>query len=144
MQPDEFDWRIIEILRQEYQPNNEIARRLNISEGMVRQRVKRLKEAGILAVRALIDPEVLENRLVALIAVNVGEARLLDQKAQEISALEGVLSVAVVAGRYDLLVEVLVDSNRGLVRFLTETLSQVEDISKTESFVLLKSYRKFV
>ena len=42
------------------------------------------------------------------------------------------------------MLEVLVDSNRGLVRFLTETLSTIDGISTTESFVTLKSYKKYV
>ena len=40
--------------------------------------------------------------------------------------------------------EVMVDSNHGLVKFLTESLSKVDGISKTESFIMLKSFSKFV
>jgi Lrp/AsnC family transcriptional regulator for asnA, asnC and gidA len=55
-----------------------------------------------------------------------------------------VLSVSIASGRYDLIAEVLVDSNRGLVRFLTEELSAVEGVISSESFLMLKSYNKFV
>lgn len=144
MQPDETDWKIINILRQGNQPNNTLARTLGVSEGMVRRRIQKLKEAGILTVRALINPDVLENQQLAMIAINVAESRLLDAKANEIAELEDVQSVSIVSGQYDLLVEVLVDSNRGLVKFLTGTLSQIQGISKTESFLMLKSCRKFV
>lgn len=143
-QPDETDWKIIEILQSGYESNNTIARRLELSEGTIRQRIKRLKEAGILTVRALIDPNLLENQQLALIGVNVAESRLLEAKAEEISRIDGVLAVSIASGRYDLLVEVLVDSNHGLVRFLTERLSAVEGISKTESFLLLKSFGKHI
>ena len=143
-QPDEIDWKIIEILAAGYQPNNTIARDLELSEGTIRQRIKRLKELGILHVKALIDPNLLEQRQLALVTVNVAETRLLESKAEEISKIEGVISVSISSGRYDLIVEVLVDSNHGLVRFLTEKLSSVEGITKTESFLLLKSYGKYV
>ncbi len=143
-QPDEIDWKIIEILACGYESNNTIARRLDLSEGTIRQRIKRLKELGILTVKALIDPNLLENRQLALVAVNVAESRLLEEKAEEVSRLEGVISVSIASGRYDLLVEVLVNSNHGLVQFLTERLSTVEGITKTESFLLLKSYGKYV
>ena len=76
--------------------------------------------------------------------MRVAESRLLDVKAREIAALAGVLSVSLVSGRYDLMVEVLVDSNQGLVRFLTEELSRVKDIAQTETFLNLKSYRKYI
>jgi Lrp/AsnC family transcriptional regulator for asnA, asnC and gidA len=143
-QPDDTDWKIIEILREGHVPNNAIAAELGVSEGMVRQRIKRLKDNHILTVRALINPEVLENKQLATIAVNVKESRLLDDKAQEISLLDGVLYVNIVSGQFDLLVEVLLDSNRGLVTFLTETLSKVQGISATQSFITLKSFNQFV
>jgi Lrp/AsnC family transcriptional regulator for asnA, asnC and gidA len=72
------------------------------------------------------------------------EAKYLDKKAQEISELENVLSVSIVSGQYDFMIEVLVESNKGLVSFLTEKLSTVGGISKTETFVILKSYEKWV
>ena len=144
MQPDATDWKIIDILRKENQTNNKIAKDLGVSEGMIRRRIQRLKEAGILQVRALINPDMLEQQQLAVIGVSVTESRLLETKGREISSLPCVLSVSLVSGRYDLIAEVLVDSNRGLVKFLTESLSKVEGISKTESFLMLRSYRKFV
>lgn len=144
MQPDEVDWKIINTLRDTHQNNNAIARQLGISEGTVRQRLKRLKDAGIVKIRALINPEVLENQQLATIAVNVAESSLLESKAQEIAALPNVLDVSITSGRYDLFVQVLVDSNHGLVRFLTEELSAVKNVTSTESFLMLKSYCKFV
>lgn len=144
MQPDATDWKIIEILQKGYVPNNTIARQLDISEGTVRGRLKKLRDAGILQVRALINPEVLENKQVALVAMRVTESRLLDLKAEEVSRLQDVLSVSIISGRYDLIAEVLVDSNRGLVRFLTEPLSTVQGVLSSESFLMLKSYRKYV
>lgn len=144
MQPDETDWKIIDILRGGDRSNSSIARELDVSEGMIRRRIDRLKQAGILRIRAQINPDVLENQQVAVIGVNVAESRLLETKAGEIAALQDVLSVSLVSGRYDLLVEVLLSSNHGLVRFLTEGLSTIDGISKTESFLLLKSFNKLV
>ena len=88
--------------------------------------------------------EILENQQLALLGVNVAESKLLDQKAQEIAELEGVISVAIVSGRYDLLVEILVASNKGLIQFLTKTLSTIKGISKTETFVMLKTHKKWL
>jgi len=144
MQPDETDWKIINILQEGYVPNNNIARELGISEGTVRARLKKLKEAGILEVRALINPDVLENKQLVLVAMRVAESKLLDLKAEELSHLKNVLSVSIASGRYDLIAEVLLDSNRGLVQFLTEELSTVEGILASESFIMLKNYHKFV
>jgi Lrp/AsnC family transcriptional regulator for asnA, asnC and gidA len=144
MQPDDTDWKIISILKRGDVPNNTIARKLGISEGTVRARLKRLKGAGILQVRALINPDILENKQLVIVAVRVAESKLLERKAEELARLENVLSVSIASGRYDLIAEVLLDSNRGLVRFLTEELSTIEGILASESFIMLKSYNKFV
>ena len=109
VQPDEIDWKIINTLRESHQNNNAIARQLGISEGTVRQRLKRLKDAGIVKIRALINPEVLENQQLATIAVNVSESALLESKAKEIANLPNVLDVSITTGRYDLFVQLLVD-----------------------------------
>lgn len=144
MQPDATDWKIIEILQKGYVPNNTIARELDISEGTVRVRLKKLKDAGLLEIKALINPDALENKQLAIVAMRVAESRLLESKAAEVSRLENVLSVSIASGRYDLIAEVLVDSNKGLVRFLTEEMSKVEGVLSSESFLMLKSYNKFV
>ena len=144
MQPDATDWKIIEILRCEHIPNNAIASQLGLTEGTVRQRLKKLREAGILKIRALTNPEILENQQLAYISANVEKSSLLDKKAQELAALPQVLSVSLVAGQYDLMIEVLVDSNKGLMKFITEELSTIEGLAKTETFLTLKSYNKFV
>lgn len=144
MQPDKIDWQIIELLSEQYEANTSIAKKLDVSEGMVRQRIKRLQDAGIVKIRALRNPDVLENQQLAVLTANVEKSKLLDKKAQEILKLKNVMSVSILSGQYDLLIEVLVDSNKGLIKFLTESLSQVEGISKTETFMILKSYNKWV
>jgi Lrp/AsnC family transcriptional regulator, regulator for asnA, asnC and gidA len=141
---DELDTKIVARLRVENMSNSALADKLGLSEGTVRQRIKKLKEAGVLKIRALINPDSLVRQQLATIAVNLSESRLLDAKAKEIALLENVLSVSITTGQYDLIVEILVDSNHGLVEFLTRTMAQVEGIAKTESFLMLKNYNKFV
>ena len=144
MQPDKTDWKIINLLSNGYLSNIAVAKKLGVSEGTVRQRIKKLQDIGILRIKALRNPDILENQQLAMVAVNVARADLLDDKAKEISSLKEVLSVSIVSGRYDLLVEVLVDSNKGLVDFLTKSLSGVKDLSTTETFLTLKCYNKWV
>ncbi len=144
MQPDKTDWKIIHMLSERHMTNTEIARKLGVSEGTIRQRLKRMQARGIVKIKALRDPNLLQNQQLALVTVNVSEPRLLDIKAQEISKLDHVLSVSILSGQYDLIIEVLVDSNQGLIRFLTEELAAVEGLLKTETFLLLRSYNKWI
>ncbi|MBN2513250.1 MAG: Lrp/AsnC family transcriptional regulator [Sedimentisphaerales bacterium] len=144
MQLDQTDWQIIRILTEQHKTNSDIARQLKLSEGAVRQRIKKLTESDALRVRALRNPNVLDNQQLAFVMIGVSEARLLDCKAQEIAHLENVLAVSIISGQYDLLVEILVGSNRGLVEFLTKDLASIDGITKTESLIVLKSYNKFI
>jgi Lrp/AsnC family transcriptional regulator for asnA, asnC and gidA len=143
-QPDEMDWKIIDLLRTEHLNNHAIARELGVSEGMIRQRIKRLKEAEILRVRGQINPDILEDQQLAMIGINLHDASLLESKAKEISKLPQVLSASIVSGRYDVMAEVLVNSNKGLVDFLTRSLSSISGINSSETFLILKSFHRYV
>lgn len=142
--PDELDWKIIEILKEEDQSNNAVARQLGISEGTVRQRLKRLKEADILRIRAQINPEVLANQQLAMVGISLQESCFLKERVEDIAALPSVLSASITSGRFDIIAEVLSESNHGLVDFLTHQLSEVKGIRTTETFVILKSLKKYV
>ena len=141
---DELDSKIVARLRVENINNSALADELDLSEGTVRQRIKKLKESGVLKIRAVINPDSLVRQQLAMVAVNITESKLLDTKAEEIASLENVLSVSITSGHYDLMAEVLVDSNHGLVEFLTVSLAGVSGIAKTESFLMLRNYNKYV
>jgi Lrp/AsnC family transcriptional regulator, regulator for asnA, asnC and gidA len=142
---DEIDRGIVEALRADGRTNNSvIAAQLGIAEGTVRQRMRKLTEAGIVRISALVNPEIISEHQLCMVGLNLTESRRLESSAAEISKLPEVRSVAIVTGRYDLLVEVLVDSNHGLIRFLSESLAKVAGIESTETFLLLKTYDKWI
>ncbi|MFW6250237.1 MAG: Lrp/AsnC family transcriptional regulator, partial [Alkalispirochaetaceae bacterium] len=69
--PDERDWQIISLLRGGVISNSAIAKELGVSEGMIRQRIKRMKDQGVLSLRGLINPEILQDRQVVWLGINV-------------------------------------------------------------------------
>ncbi len=144
MQPDKTDWQIIDLLSKEHKSNTTIANELGVSEGTIRQRIKKLQDAGIIKIRALRNPEILENQQLAVVTVVISESKLLETKAKEILKLKNVISVSILSGHYDIMIEVLVDSNKGLIEFLTQQLSKVDGISRTETFLTLKSFNKWI
>ena len=44
MQPDQLDWKIINVLSKKHIPNSTLAKKLQVSEGTVRQRLKKLQK----------------------------------------------------------------------------------------------------
>lgn len=142
---DAVDQKIIELLRADGRANNSaIAAQLGVAEGTVRQRVRKLTDAGVIKVSALLNPEIISEHQLCMIGMKVVESRQLEACAQAVTKLPEVRSVAIVTGRYDLLVEVLVDSNHGLIRFLSESLADVPGIESSETFLLLKTYDKWI
>jgi Lrp/AsnC family transcriptional regulator for asnA, asnC and gidA len=144
MELDKIDWHIIDSLSEQYETNTTLAKKLKASEGMVRQRIKKLRDAGIIKIRALRNPELIENQQLAVIAANFSDSNSLEKKAKDILNLKNVISVSAVSGQYDLLIEVLVSSNKGLVKFLIEDLSMIDGLTRTETFLVLRSYEKWI
>jgi len=140
VQLNNLDWDIIKELQSNgREPNSSIAKRLNVTEGTIRQRVKKLMEAGVLRVSGQLNPEFLEGHQMVLMGINISESSRLEKIFENLDSLKEVHSVAITSGRYDLFIKVIVSSNLGLVNFLTESLAQIEGISQTETFVLLKT-----
>jgi Lrp/AsnC family transcriptional regulator for asnA, asnC and gidA len=123
---DELDRAIIALLQPEGRmPFAEVATRLGVSEGTVRQRYRRLVNAGILQVVAVADP------------FKIGFNTI----AHEIALFPEVSYVVMSTGGFDLLVEVIAQDSEEFVRFLTEKLHRVEGVIKTETFMLLRVYK---
>lgn len=142
---DGTDRGIIEALREDGRANNSvIAAKLGVTEGTVRARIRKLIDAGAFRMSALLNPETIPGHQLAVIGLKVQESRQMEARAREVSLLPEVRSVAIVTGRYDLLAEVLVSSNDGLIRFLSESLAQVPGIQSSETFLLLKTFDKWI
>jgi Lrp/AsnC family transcriptional regulator for asnA, asnC and gidA len=142
---DEIDRGIVAALRADGRTNNSvIAAHLGIAEGTVRQRMRKLTDAGVVRISALVNPEIISEHQLCMVGLKLSESKHLESSAAEISRLPEVRSVAIVTGRYDLMAEVLVDSNHGLIRFLSESLAKVAGIESTETFLLLKTYDKWI
>jgi len=136
---DTTDIAIITQLRDGRTSFKTIADRLNLAEGTVRNRFRKLKEQGILDVTGLVDPEALPEHSVVMIGVQVRDMDLV-KKAEEFSRLRGVISVGVVTGRFDLIVTVMVAKDFTILKFYTEEAIKVTNIRSVETFVVYKSF----
>lgn len=136
---DETNVAIIHQLKDGRVPFKKIADALSISEGTVRSRVRKLMDEGVLEITGLVDPEAVPDQSVVLVGVKVKDMDLV-KKAEEFSKLRGVTSVCVVTGRYDLMVTVLLGKDFSMLKFYTEEVSTIENVSSVESFVVYKSF----
>jgi Lrp/AsnC family transcriptional regulator for asnA, asnC and gidA len=134
---DHVDRQIIAALKEDGRmPFAEIARRLDVSPGMVRERYHRLVQRGILQVVAVTNPLRAGYRMMTLVGIKVDGNRL-HEVARQVAAFEEVIYLVLCTGAYDMLAEVVCRDNADLLQFLAERLHAVEGIRDTESFVYL-------
>ena len=141
---DEVDYQIIKALQENgRRPYKEIAKKLKISDGTVRLRIEKMVKEGFIKIKALINPFKFEDGIYVLVGINL-ERRGHAEKMQQISKLKGVVSVLNATGRYDLFVEIFLESKKELTDFLVNKISKVEGIQTTETFVYLDGINKWI
>lgn len=135
---DDIDTQIIDALQKDGRAAfSQIAARLNVSPGMIRQRYSRLVEQGILKVVAITNPLRMGFKTMAMIGIRADGSKLLDV-AEEVADLEEVIYMIVTSGRFDIFAEVVCRDHEHLLRFITEKLSTIDGVRESESFMHLK------
>lgn len=139
---DELDREIIAILQSNGRASNaRIARRIGVSEGTVRRRLKKLISDGVIDIVAVVDAERLGYDTEALVGVQVDP-----DKVMEVAANLGELPesnwVAITTGTYDVFMWVTLQSADQLGTFLREKLGIVAGVRRTETFVRLSLPKK--
>jgi Lrp/AsnC family transcriptional regulator, regulator for asnA, asnC and gidA len=137
---DESDRAIIELLQADGRmPFTRVAAAVGLTEGAIRQRVQRLTDAGVMQIVAVTDPLSLGVRRVAMVGVRVtGDV---EHTAADLVQSAEVEYLIATSGRYDAMLEVIVDDDEHLMRFLS-TLRSRPDVAEAESFVCLKVFKQ--
>lgn len=141
MKIDETNKAIIKQLRDGRKPFSAIADELAVTENTVRSRVNKLIEEQVLEITGMVDSAAMPGHQVCYMGVKL-KTMDLSTKAKEVSRLKGVVSVSVVTGRFDLLVQVLLDHDEGysLLDFFTKELVKVDEIANVETYVVYQAY----
>lgn len=143
---DAHDRHLVAALTEDGQMSvGKVSERLNVTAPTVRSRLRNLIKAGAVKVAALVNPMKTQGLTVALVGMSLQSTKMLDEKLEQISGLKRVNWCAVVTGRYDIIVEITCANDMGdLYDFLDKDLSQIGGISSSESFVVMKSKRKWL
>lgn len=137
---DEVAKAIIEQLQQDGRRSYAaIGKEVGLSEAAVRQRVQRLVETGVMQVVAVTDPLQLGFARQAMVGVRVRGP--LQPVADALVALPDVDYVVITAGTYDLLAEVVAESDEQLLDIISERIRTIPGVESTETFMYL-SLRK--
>jgi Lrp/AsnC family transcriptional regulator for asnA, asnC and gidA len=134
---DDVSKAIIEQLQQDGRRSYAaIGKVVGLSEAAVRQRVQRLIESGVMQVVAVTDPLELGFARQAMVGVRVTGP--LEPVADALAELEEVDYVVITAGSYDLLVEVVCESDEHLLELISGRIRAIPTVASTETFMYLE------
>ena len=113
-----------------------IGKAVGLSEAAVRQRVQKLTDAGVMQIVAVTDPLQLGFARQAMVGVRVTGA--LEPVAEALSAIREVAYVVLTAGSYDLLAEVVCESDEHLLEIISTHIRGIPGVAGTETLVYLQ------
>lgn len=121
-------------------PYSRIAEELGVSESVVRYRVQRLEQAGMLQIVGIADPLRLGFDRMALIGLRVRPGAV-KEVCQAAAALPETSYVAAIAGSFDVIVEVICRDTAHFTELLTERLHLVDGVESADSFLVLEIHK---
>lgn len=114
----------------------DIGKAVGLSEAAVRQRVQKLTESGVMQVVAVTDPMQLGFYRQAMIGIRCsGDTRRIADKLSEIKAVD---YVVLTAGSFDIMAEVVCESDDDLINLLNSQIRSLEGVVSSETFVYLE------
>ena len=139
---DKLDSSIIEILQSDGRASNAgIARRVGVSEGTVRRRLKRLIQDEFIQVVALPDPAKMGLHSEALVGIQVDPDKV-ESVADDLAGLKEVTWVATTTGQYDIFAWVTLESAEALGIFLRTKVGSIPGVRRSETFVSLTARKR--
>lgn len=137
---DEIDLKLLEILEQDSRvPYRELASKFGVSVATICNRIKKLQELGVIEKFVIqVDYTKLGYNIRALVGVTV-DSKTLHETLDGFRRMECVKKIYEVAGRYDFVLEILSKDTADLRTLLTEKMSNIIGVQRTETMVITSS-----
>jgi Lrp/AsnC family transcriptional regulator for asnA, asnC and gidA len=134
---DPVDKALIKLLQHDGRlPYTKLAADVGLSEAAVRQRVQRLVESGVVQIVAVTDPMTIGFYRMAMVGLRIeGDVR---PAADALAEIPEVDYVVVVAGSFDLMVEIVCEDDDHLLALLNDRIRTIPGVRSTETFSYLK------
>ncbi len=134
---DDVNKAIVEQLQQDGRRTyGSIAEAVGLSEAAVRQRVQKLRDAGIMQIVAVTDPLQVGFRCQAMVGIRAdGDSRMV---ADRLSAVADIDYVVLCTGSFDILVELVCEDEDTLLELLNGVIRRIPGVRDTETFMYLK------
>lgn len=139
---DELDLRLIETLQKDSStPSVDIAAMLKVTEGTVRNRVRKLRAMGIIRRFTIaVDPAALGQVHTAFVLLNASQGRL-REVARKLAAIEAVTEVHETHTYGDLLLKVRARSPSELAEVISIRIKAVPGVAGTQVISVLNAWK---
>ena len=142
---DDTDRRILALLQDNARiPQTEVAKAVGLAPSAVLERIRKLEARGVITgYAALVDPHVLDHRMLAFVAVRtnvVGDKER--EVAARLAALPEVLEVHHVAGEDCLLLKMRARDAEHVGTLLRNQVSAIPGVSSTRTTIVLGSMKE--
>jgi Lrp/AsnC family transcriptional regulator, regulator for asnA, asnC and gidA len=138
---DAVDEGIMAILRDDGRlSNREVARRLEVSEGTVRQRLKKLQDAGAIRIGVVADANRVGFAISAWVRVSVAPEHT-DHALRTFSCLDEAPYVAAVSGRYNVLVVLIATNQLELMRVVNAKIETCSGVSRVDVRIIAQTVK---
>jgi len=140
---DDLDRRILKLLRHDGRlPYAHIARTLGVSEPTARKRVDRLVQAGAVIIMGRLNPAPIGLPVDAYVGIRVARGKA-KEVGRKLAAMENVAYLAYLTGSFDIVIQVFLPDTEGLFKFLNEDLEEIDGISYSETWQVLRTEKFF-
>ncbi len=118
-------------------PSTDIVRKIGegVTERMVRFRIKRLQEEGVINIVAILEPEAVDYNVRADVWISVEGANVMEV-ARNLAKFEQVTYVACSTGDWDISIQIVGRNNYEIHRFVIEVINELSGVSKTNLIIL--------
>jgi Lrp/AsnC family transcriptional regulator for asnA, asnC and gidA len=136
-QLDYIDEQIVEQLKKDARiPFSKIADTLKISNSLVHQRVKKMKEDGvILKTDIVLDEKAVGYHTKCYTGIRLKEAHYADHVVKSLEKIEEVVECNFVSGKFALFILVFAKDNDHLRHVLYEKIHKIEGVGGTDTFI---------
>ncbi len=135
---DELDRKLIAELQQDaYRTHASLAQMLGVSKTTITRRIQRLLDNGTLRIIGVLDASKIGLNTSALIGLNVN-LRNSEAIISHLTTKPQVHLLALVTGRYDIVIGVTVGSTAELAQFVTKDVASIDGVQSSETLFALE------
>ena len=141
---DSIDVKILSLLQKNARISNaEIARQLNMAPSGILERIRKLKERGIIeGYVTCLNPKVLNMDLLAYVFIKTNEKREKWDVAEMVAEIPEVLEIHDIAGEDCYLVKLRTKSTDALYELLRTKFGSIPSIASTRTTIVLRTIKE--